>query len=100
MIAMLAAETDAWKERAERMFARLRGEARELAERQGVRIELASYAGFAGRRIIEYAAAKRCDRIIIGRSHRGVFWRALFSPTANHLVRHSPLPVTIVEREP
>jgi hypothetical protein len=79
MFAMLAAESVEWQERAAKMFVRLTGQARELAEREGIRVQAASRAGFAGRQIVEYATATHCDRIIIGRSHEGRFWQAIFS---------------------
>ena len=80
-------------------FARVQGEARELAEEQGVRLHCPTVAGQAARRIVELAESGRFDLIVVG--HRGHIdpWPRLAGSTADRVVDQAPCSV-LVEHPP
>ena len=80
-------------------FARVQGEARELAEEQGVRLHSRTVAGHAALRIIEMAESGGFDLIVVG--HRGHLnpWHRLAGSTADRVVDQAPCSV-LVEHPP
>jgi nucleotide-binding universal stress UspA family protein len=80
-------------------FARVQGQALELAEEQGVRLHCQTVAGHAARRIVELAESGRFDLIVVG--HRGHTepWHRLAGSTADRVVDQAPCSV-LVEHPP
>lgn len=85
------------EERENAYFARVQGEARELAEARGVALHARTVPGRAAERIMELARSGGFDLIVVG--HRGHTspWHRLAGSTADRLVEQAPCDV-LVER--
>lgn len=80
-------------------FARLQGQARELAEEQGAKLHCRTVAGNAARHILDLANSGRFDLIVVG--HRGHTnpWHRVAGSTADRVVDHASCCV-LVEHPP
>ena len=69
-------------------------EARELAAAAGVEVETAVGVGKPGKTIVD--AADEFDLVVIGRHSGGLKETLLSGNVTKHVVRESPIPVTVV----
>ena len=80
-------------------FARIQGQARELAEEQGVDLHCETVAGHAAQRIVERADSGSFDLIVVGHRGHSSPWHRLAGSTADRVVDHAPCSV-LVEHPP
>ena len=76
-------------------FARVQGQALELAEEQGVRLQCRTVAGHAARRIVELAESGRFDLIVVGHRGHNEPWHRLAGSTADRVVDRAPCSVLV-----
>jgi nucleotide-binding universal stress UspA family protein len=89
-------EVDEVKRQKDRFFATVADDARELAARAGVPIEVEVRAGHAASVIIDYARDHAADLVVVG--HRGHFLEDyVLGSTADRVAHHAPCPVMIVK---
>ncbi|WP_253736814.1 universal stress protein [Halohasta salina] len=88
---------DDWYDDACRETAELFESAHGIAEAHGREIETTHEIGDPGRTVCEYAAANPIDEIVMGSHGRHGTVRFLLGSVAEHVVRHAPVPVTVVK---
>ena len=76
-------------------FARVQGEALELAEEQNVRLHCRTVAGHAARRIVELAESGQFDLIVVGHRGHNEPWHRLAGSTADRIVDQAPCSVLV-----
>lgn len=62
----------------------------------GLEVEPVAQEGKPGQTIVDIAKSHQADMIVIGRAGRGALGEFFFGSTADHVVRHSPVPVLVV----
>ena len=68
----------------------------EIADRCGERIDTAGRVGSATQGILEYLESESVDHVVIGSHCRSGLARFLQGSVAETVVRHSPVPVTVI----
>ena len=71
-------------------------EAADIAAEAGVDAETVLEVGDPERRIVDYVAAHDVDQIVLGSHGRTGVSRLVLGSVAERVVRHSPVPVTVV----
>jgi nucleotide-binding universal stress UspA family protein len=95
--AAMVGEVDEEKQAANHYFATLLSAARERASAAGVSLQAETLAGHAAKRIVEYAALRDVDLLVIGQSGHTGPWAQLLGTTADSVVRHAPCSVLVVK---
>lgn len=70
--------------------------AEAIAEDHGIDVETQSRVGTPAQEVLEYAERRPIDHIVIGSHGRSGVARILLGSVAEVVVRHSPVPVTVV----
>ena len=97
LVVPLARELDATLLDLEEQAAASIAEAVLLGEENGVRVEgVTVRARSLGRAIVEQAAERGADLIVLGSSPRWRRQSAFFSPTVDYVLRHAPCEVLVV----
>ncbi|MBI2863808.1 MAG: universal stress protein [Chloroflexi bacterium] len=77
-------------------FRKLHGQAIELAESDGVRLQSAVLPGHAVQTIVRFASQGGFDLIVMGHSGYSGVWGAFLGTTTDKVSRHAPCSVLIV----
>lgn len=88
--------SEEWFEAEEARAERLFEEVRERAAEAGVEVETVTEVGQPSRTIVDYAAERGVDHVVIGSHGRRGLSRVLLGSVAELVVRRSPVPVTVV----
>ncbi|SEP82057.1 universal stress protein [Natrinema salaciae] len=72
------------------------GRAESIADDRGVAIETQARIGTPAQEVLEYAERRPIDHVVIGSHGRSGVARILLGSVAEVVVRHSPVPVTVV----
>ncbi|SEV86022.1 universal stress protein [Natrinema salifodinae] len=70
--------------------------AESIADEHGIEIETQARLGTPAQEVLEYAENRPVDHIVIGSHGRSGVARILLGSVAEVVVRHSPVPVTVV----
>lgn len=80
------------EERTDALFER----AREIAADHDVEIETTRRFGEPSREILRYVETHNLDRVVVGSHGRSAVSRYILGSVAEYVIRHSPVPVTVV----
>ncbi|HEY8838510.1 MAG TPA: universal stress protein [Dehalococcoidia bacterium] len=94
--AAMVDEVEEAKRQANEYFQRVQREAYDHAKQAGIELQVATLAGHAAQRIMEYATAEQADLLVLGHSGHSSVWGQFMGTTADKLVRHAPCSVLIV----
>ena len=94
--AAMVDEVEEAKRQANEYFQRVQREAYDHAKQAGIELQVATLAGHAAQRIMEYANAEQADLLVLGHSGHSSVWGQFMGTTADKLVRHAPCSVLIV----
>ena len=94
--AAMVGEVQEAKQRANDYFWLVQREARERAKQAGVVLHVATLAGHAAQRLVEYSTVEKVDLLVLGHSGHTGIWGQFLGTTADKVVRHAPCSVLIV----
>jgi nucleotide-binding universal stress UspA family protein len=90
-------EVDEARERVDRFFRKITGEARALADSAGLRLEAVVRRGHEVETIVKFAKEGGFDLLVVGfTGHSNVLGR-IMGGTVQNIVRHAPCPVLVVK---
>jgi len=84
------------KDRQNAVFDRLHQEALNLADEEGLPLNVEKLVGHAAQGIVKYAEKGQFDLLVIGHSGHSGVWGTFLGSTADKIVRHAPCDVWVV----
>jgi nucleotide-binding universal stress UspA family protein len=85
--------------RAETLIKKAQGRLKSAGEKSGVAFKkIIVTGGSAGKKIIETAEKEKAGLIVMGKKGQSALERILIGSAANHVLRHSPVPVLVTKK--
>jgi nucleotide-binding universal stress UspA family protein len=78
---------------------RARAQLRTIEEKKGITFKKVTVAeGSAAKKIVETAEKEKADLIVMGKKGQSMLEKVLIGSVANHVLRHSPVPVLVTKK--